>query len=186
MIVELGLSCGLLVGAGLMIRTIVELEKMNFAFATEDVLTMRVTLDDSEYGEKESRVAFASEVVAKLRTSPGVEAVALTSHLPGMGSGGANFILEGTATPQKDRGTEARFAEVSPDFFDTFGVRLLAGRPFRESDDSDLGAGGHREPELRRIATCRARIRWADGFEYTGSGRISRIGRSSAWRPTWR
>ena len=132
---ELGLSCGLLVGAGLMIRTIVELEKMNFAFATEDVLTMRVTLDDSEYGDKESRIAFASQVVAKLRTSPGVEAVALTSHLPGMGSGGANFILEGMATPQRDRGTEARFAEVSPDFFDTFGVRLLAGRPFRESDD---------------------------------------------------
>ena len=136
-IVELGLSCGLLVGAGLMIRTIVELEKMNFAFATKDVLTMRVTLDYSEYPDKESRVAFASEILARLKTNPGVEAVALMSHLPGLGSGGASFILEGKSESREDYGTDTRFAEVSADFFDTFAVRLLAGRPFRRSDDQN-------------------------------------------------
>jgi putative ABC transport system permease protein len=134
-IAELGLSCGLLVGAGLMIRTIVELEKMNFLFATEDVLTMRVTLDYAEYPLPESRVAFVSEVVTRLKTKPGVEAVALTASLPGMGSGGASVILEGRDEAQKERGTDVRFSEVSPDFFYAFGVRLLAGRPFRESDD---------------------------------------------------
>jgi predicted permease len=134
-IVELGLSCGLLVGAGLMIRTIVELEKMSFLFATRDVLTMRVTLDYSEFPDPESRATFVSEVVSRLKAKPGVEAVALTSYLPGMGSGGASFILEGREESQKERGTEARFSEISPEFFDTFGVRLLAGRPFRQSDD---------------------------------------------------
>jgi predicted permease len=66
-IAELGLSCGLLVGAGLMIRTIVELEKMSFVFATDDVLTMRVTLDYSEFPDPESRATFVSEVVSRLR-----------------------------------------------------------------------------------------------------------------------
>jgi predicted permease len=134
-VVELALSCGLLIGAGLMIRTIVELEKMSFAFATRDVLTVRVSLDYMDYPDKESRVSFASELVRRLSTRAGVEAAAVTTYLPGMGSGGVSFIIDGQARAENDRGTETRFAEVSPEFFDTFGVRLLAGRAFRPSDD---------------------------------------------------
>jgi len=52
-----------------------------------------------------------------------------------MGSGGASFILEGKSEIRKTLATETRFSAVSPDFFDAFGVRLLDGRPFRESDD---------------------------------------------------
>ena len=134
---ELALSCGLLVGAGLMIRTVVELERMNFAFATEDVLTMRVHLEHSEYPDRESQNAFSFQILARLQTKPGVEAAALASHFPGMGSGGASFILEGTADAQDGYRTNTRIAAVSPGFFDTFAVRVLGGRPFRPSDDWD-------------------------------------------------
>ena len=134
-ILEIGLSCGILVGAGLMIRTIVELDQMNFAFSTKNILTMHVTLDYAEYPDKESRAAFANEVVTRLKAKPGVEDVALTSHLPGVGSGGASFILDYSAESPKDRGTVTGFAEVSSSFFDTFEVGLVAGRPFQSGDD---------------------------------------------------
>jgi predicted permease len=52
-----------------------------------------------------------------------------------MGSGGASFILEGETESPEDLGTDTRFSAVSPDFFETFGVRLLEGRPFRSNDD---------------------------------------------------
>jgi predicted permease len=108
---------------------------MSFAFATRDVLTMRVSLDYVDYADKESRTAFATELLRRLKTQAGVEAAALTTYLPGMGSGGASFIIDGHAKSENDRGTETRFAEVSPEFFETFDVRLLAGRVFRPSDD---------------------------------------------------
>jgi predicted permease len=136
-IVELALSCGILVGAGLMIKTVVELDKMSFAFATRDVLTLRVNLERTEYPDRESVIGFCSEIVTRLRGKPGVEAVALTTYLPGMGSGSASFIIEGKTEAQKDHGIETRFSAVSPDFFDTFAVRLLDGRPFRPSDDQN-------------------------------------------------
>jgi predicted permease len=134
-IVELALSCGLLVGAGLMIKTIVELERMKFAFATEDVLTIRVTLERSEFPSFESQVAFGSEIITRLRGKPGVEAAALTVYFPGMGSGEASFVIEGRTDVQKSHATETRFSPVSPDFFDAFQVALLDGRAFRDSDD---------------------------------------------------
>ncbi len=136
-IVELALSCGLLVGAGLMIRTIVELEKMNFAFATEDVLKMRLTLELTEFRDFDSQIAFCSEIITRLEAKPGVEAAALAVYLPGMGSGEASFVLEGTTEIQKAQATDIRFSAVSPEFFDTFGVRLLDGRPFRKNDDQN-------------------------------------------------
>ena len=134
-IAELALSCGLLVAAGLMIKTVVELEKMNFGFATEEVLTMRVTLEQTEYPDRETLIAFCSEIVERLRRKPGVEAVALTTHLPGMGSGATSFIVEGNTEVQEDHGRVTRFSAVSPDFFDTFRVRLLDGRAFDRNDD---------------------------------------------------
>jgi predicted permease len=134
-VAELALSCGLLVGAGLMIKTVIELERMNFAFATSDVVTMRVALDYLQYPDDESRVAFTKQFLAKLKTSPGFDRIALTSHLPGMGSGGVSFILEGETASRTDTGTDTRFATISPEFFDALSVRLLAGRPFLENDD---------------------------------------------------
>jgi putative ABC transport system permease protein len=134
-IVELALSCGILVGAGLMIKTVLELDRMNFAFATREVLTLRVTLERTEYPDPESQIGFCSEIVTRLREKPGVEAVALTSHLPGMGSGSASFVIEGKTEAEGGHGIETRFAAVSPEFFDAFAVRLVEGRPFGASDD---------------------------------------------------
>jgi predicted permease len=134
-IAELALSCGILVGAGLMIKTVVELDRMNFAFATRDVLTLRVTLEQTEYPDRESLVGFCSEIVTRLSGKPGVDAVALTSYLPGMGSGSVTFIIEDRRESENVHGTETRFSAVSPGFFDTFGVRLVDGRPFSPNDD---------------------------------------------------
>jgi hypothetical protein len=99
-----------------------------------------------------------------------------------MGSGAASFILEEKTTVEKESGTETRFAEVSPDFFETFGVRLLGGRSFSESDD----LSSSRVTIVNQSFVDRympGENPWADGFGCWASDLKSSSGRSSALAP---
>ena len=133
-IAEIALSCGLLVPAGLMTKSVVRLKTTEFGFATHGVFTARVGLFDAAYPDSASRLRFFEELLRRLEGRPGVSAVALTSNLPVQGTGRWAFAVEGQAYAAERDYPLARRAVISPRYFDTFGVSLLQGRDFGPQD----------------------------------------------------
>ena len=131
---EVALSFGLLVAAGLMVRTVVAVTDTNFGFSTDDVLTGAVTLPAAAYPDQAERLRFWDEVTQRLDRQPGIHSVALTSVVPGTGTGRLAIGLEGEVYASPRDHPRVRALVVGPRFFDTFGARLLAGRDFRASD----------------------------------------------------
>jgi predicted permease len=86
-ITEIAVSCGLLIGAGFMIKSVINVGNVELGFETENVMTGRVTLFDTDYPDAESRDQFFQALKQRLASEPGVESAALASSLPGMGSG---------------------------------------------------------------------------------------------------
>jgi predicted permease len=135
-IAEVALSCGLLVGAGLMIKSVRTLDAVDFGFPVEQVLTARVgpVADDSP---QVKRARFYEELERRLAAKPGVQTVGLTSNLPAMGSEAIRFEAEGVPYSSSRDYPSANWAQVSPGFFETFNIRPLEGRVFNVSDNSD-------------------------------------------------
>jgi putative ABC transport system permease protein len=143
-VAEIALSLVLLVGAGLMLRSLSALLHQNPGFDPGHLLTYSVNLPNSSYpGQQEypfdspAAIQFEHQFSDRLRTLPGVESVAVTSAVPVGGSGGTiRFIVEGRpiATGQED---ECDIITVTPGYFPTLKVPLIKGRLFNEADSHD-------------------------------------------------
>jgi len=134
-VVELALSTGVLVVAGLMIKGVSKLSNLDLPFATEDVLTVRVGLTE-DYSDLETRVRFYDELERRIEARPGVAAVAFASSMPGLGSGGTFYAQDGESYSTDQDYPRARWAMITPTFFETFGVDVLRGRAFTDQDDA--------------------------------------------------
>ena len=133
-IFEIALSCGLLVASGLMVKSIVKLRTMDPGVTTADVFTARVGFP-STYTDTLAQVRFFEELPAKLAALPGVQAVGLTSALPGTCcSGGGPFAIEGNAYATDRDYPDAAESTVSPGFFETFRVAAVDGRLLTAED----------------------------------------------------
>jgi predicted permease len=136
-VAEIAMSCGLLVGAGLMVKSIVQLRNVDFGFATEDVLTARVGLFEGDYPDTTARLAFFDELVMRLDAQPAVARASLSSGLPALGSGRWRFAVEGE-TYEADRDYPlTRRMMITPGHFETYGVGILQGRDFGTQDTRD-------------------------------------------------
>ena len=134
---EVALSCALLVGAGLMTKSIVQLRNYEFDFATEDVFTAEVGLFETDYPDREARGRFFTDLEQRLEAIPGAESVALATNLPGLGGGGRRFAIEGETYETDQDYPVARVASITPNFFQTFDVNIVRGRGFTRQDDAD-------------------------------------------------
>jgi predicted permease len=134
---QVAISFVLLIGAGLMLRTLWKLKQIDPGFRTESVLTSRLDLNFSRYTNADERRTFHDRLLDRLATEPGVVSVALAGTFPlndGGGPSNGRFRLEG-APPASDLAMpRADFQRVSPDYFRTIGVPLLQGRPFARTD----------------------------------------------------
>ncbi|HEV2382457.1 MAG TPA: ABC transporter permease [Terriglobia bacterium] len=132
---EAALSLILLAGAGLLLRSFIQILKVNPGFRPEGVLTMRISLPDATYGKPEQIRGFYRELLDRVQRLPGVEAAGAINLLP---LGGSNF--SGTATidsqsvPPEDTTPEVDYRAVTPGFFKAMGVSLVRGRYFEERD----------------------------------------------------
>jgi putative ABC transport system permease protein len=131
---EIALSCGLLVAAGLMIKSVTRLRHIDLGFTTTDVFTARVGLPEAEYPSDTSQVQFFDELAGRVAALPGVTSAALTTNLPALGPDQRSFAREGVAYAKKQDYPRARRIAVSPSFFATFGARLREGRGIAEQD----------------------------------------------------
>ena len=134
---QIALACVLLLGAGLMTRTIVNLRTADLGFNTDRVLTARIGLFEKTYPEEADRLRFWESLIEELSAAPGVAAAAATSSLPTAGRDGTAFRLEGKEYASRQDVPGANFAAITPAFFDAFDVPLRAGRAFTARDRPD-------------------------------------------------
>ena len=130
---EMAICIVLLAGAGLMIRSAVNLYGAPVGVNTSDVLTMRLNLPAAKYPRPEDQIAFHRLLKARLESLPGVEAEALASNLPMNGWTTFSYELEGSAA---EPGRSPRIGAIvtSPDYFRVMRVNPRRGRTFTDSD----------------------------------------------------
>lgn len=136
-VTELAVSCALLIAAGLMVKSIVNLETLDLGFETEGILTARVGLFESEYPTAQDRHRFFREVVGRLEAEPGVRSVALASALPGLGTGRWRVAVEGEAYDDPADQPVVNGTFVGGSFFSTYGVTVRRGRDLTREEAFD-------------------------------------------------
>ena len=134
---EVAVSCGLLIAAGLMIKSVAQLRTVDLPFEVESIFTARVNLPETDYPESGDRTDFYRELLQRLQTTPGVEAATLSDGLPARGNGMRTFEIEGGDYPTEDDYPRAREGIVTPGYFSTFQTQVLDGRAFEFSDTRD-------------------------------------------------
>jgi predicted permease len=127
-VAEIALSCGLLVGAGLMIKSVTKLRNVDFGFDGNRVFTARVGLPEPDYPNTLKQIRFWEQLEERVAAIPGVEAVSITQSLPALGAQTPNFAIEG-ATYTEDRDYPYALQVIaSPGYFATFDIPVRQGR----------------------------------------------------------
>lgn len=126
---EMGLSLLLLIAAGLLLRDFAALRTTDVGVRTTNVWTAGVRLPNATYKEQQKQFDFGQALLTRLKQIPGVESASLTTVLPT--EGGSNFYakIRGKVT-EKLGGPLVEAHTVTPEYFQTFGIPLLAGRTF--------------------------------------------------------
>jgi putative ABC transport system permease protein len=133
-VVELAVSCSLLIAAGLMIKSVVQLKNVQMPFAIENVLTARVDLPLADYPDPAASIRFFEQLLPQLQAVPGVLGATLSDGLPAAGNGVIPVQIEGKAYPQNADYPLAREGIVTAGYFSTFQTPLLKGREFTPAD----------------------------------------------------
>jgi putative ABC transport system permease protein len=133
-IAEIAIAMVLLVGAGLMIRTLVQYSRVRLGFNPANVLTLRVPLSGERYKEPGARATFWRELVAAVEALPGVESASASRDLPVEGWTGQSFTTAENPNPPAGRVPDANYIVAGPDYFRTLQIPLRRGRAFNERD----------------------------------------------------
>jgi len=134
-VAEVALSLMLQASAGLLVRTLAELQRVSPGFKTERAMTMQLLLPQTRYKSAASMIAFYRRLHDEVGAIPSVTATAVATTLPMTGSDiNMGFVPDGRPEDSCIR-TSASFFGVSPDYFSTLGIRIVRGRGFTERDD---------------------------------------------------
>jgi putative ABC transport system permease protein len=132
---EVALSLVLLIGAGLMIRSFANLNQVDPGFDSARTLTMGVTLLRNKYTDDERVASFYSQLLERAVATPGVESVGAISGLPLSGSSvNLGFTIEGRSPAAREAQPITEYRIVTPRYFESMGIPLLAGRDVAETD----------------------------------------------------
>jgi putative ABC transport system permease protein len=133
-IVQIALSVVLLVGAGLLVRAFVEVQRVDTGFRADRHLTFRVALPDSRYRDTAAVIVAARELQRRLAALPGVTGVGAISHLPydDLPNWGLTYALAGP--PSKGGAPKADARAISTGLLEVLGVQLLEGRLFDDHE----------------------------------------------------
>jgi putative ABC transport system permease protein len=134
-IAEVALAVVLLVGGGLMLKSFVQLVRVNPGFQPNQVLRLDLSLPETKYSEPRQQTAFYNELIGRLQTLPGVESVGATTQTPlGHADSWSPFAIEGRPDPPQGQQQQAATRAVSDDYFRTMQIPLREGRFFNNAD----------------------------------------------------
>ena len=132
---EVALSLVLLIGAGLMIRSLWELRKVQPGFDPHNVLTMTVPLPRNRYSSPAGQVAFSQEVLTRIRALPGIDSAGVIDDLPLDGGGSHQpFSIEGRPVQQMSDQPEVDVRLISPGYIHAMHIPILRGRDLSDAD----------------------------------------------------
>jgi putative ABC transport system permease protein len=136
-VVEMALAVVLLVGAGLMLRSIWALQRVPIGFDPAGVLTMRIALPAASYAAPEQVVVFYQRLLERVRQLPGVQTAGAARLLPlGSSIGDFGLMVDGYVPPP-GTGAKGDWQIVTDGYMDAIGERLVRGRGILPSDTSD-------------------------------------------------
>jgi len=131
---EFALALASLVGAGLMIKTLVHLHRVDIGLDPANLLTMKVPLEGPPYQDQRRQVEFFQQLLARVEALPGVEAASVTRGLPMYGWAGWSFVTADHPNPPAGETPDANYVVIGPHYFRTMGIPLRLGRPFSDGD----------------------------------------------------
>ncbi len=131
---QIALALLLLVGAGLLIRTAIHLQRVAPGFEPHGVLTARMSLPAGAYADDEVVNRTWERMVAVLEGSPGVQAAAVTSQLPLGPGGNSNGLIAEAATLDVSKAVDARLRMITPNYLKVMRIPLVRGRGFGLQD----------------------------------------------------
>ncbi|HUF76859.1 MAG TPA: FtsX-like permease family protein, partial [Longimicrobiales bacterium] len=133
---EVALAVVLLVGSGLMLRSVAELQEVDLGFDAENVLTMTLSLPAADYPEPQDVGGFYAELLERVRPLPGVVAASATSGLPPSQQLNANDTeFEGVArTTDGPPHNVDYYTGLEQGYLETLGIELVEGRGFQPAD----------------------------------------------------
>lgn len=133
-IAEVSMACLLLVGAGLMLRTFLNLLHLNPGFREDHLLTASISLPHVRYKTEEQTAQFYERLTNSLNALPGVESAGAGSDVPWTGyDENSSFNIEGKK-PAPHEGFHARYHFATPGYFNAMGIPLVKGRFFTSVD----------------------------------------------------
>jgi putative ABC transport system permease protein len=130
---EIALSIVLLIGAGLMIRSLASLAAVDPGFRPDHLLKARISLPRTKYARPEQLVAFGDTLLAAVRNLPGVRSATLANGVPMQELSIGSYELEGVPSRPGELRTAA-LAQAREGYFETLGIRVLRGRVFTRRD----------------------------------------------------
>lgn len=132
---EIALAMILLVGAGLMIRSLLKFVDVQLGFNPENLVTMQVWLPESRYADGQTIATFYQEALDNIRQIPGVHSATAIDFLPSSGWGDLTaFEIEGRAEPDPEQELVIQYRVIDFDYFRVMGIPLTEGRPFTTAD----------------------------------------------------
>jgi predicted permease len=137
-VAEVALALVLLIGAGLMMRSFLNLQKTEIGMDPSSTLTFRVGLPEAQFPDKEAPARFFEQLIPRLANLPGAESAGATTSLPTWGIGMTAFVLEGEAEPKQLQDARTmRQLTITPGYLQTTRIPLLRGRDFTPADTKD-------------------------------------------------
>jgi len=140
--VQVAFSYVLLIGAGLMVRSFIQLEHVNPGFVAQRVFAVNFDLNWSKYNQQQAW-SFSQRLLEKVQSQPGVLSAAVSTSFPldpdtaGMNGWSSTFQIEGAVQSDAETPPMAAMRGATPDYFRTLGIPLVGGRMFRDSDNQD-------------------------------------------------
>jgi len=134
-IAEIAIAMCLLVGAGLLVRSLQQVQELETGFNPAHLMSASVSLPPTIYKNDEQKAAFFASAEDQLKSQPGIVSAAFADSLPfSNGGGSASFSIKGHAVPPNDPGPHGNIHGISPDYFTTLGIALVRGRFFTPQD----------------------------------------------------
>jgi predicted permease len=132
---EVALAVVLVVGAGVMVRSLGELVRLDVGFRTDDILTLRLALPEHEYTEPAQVVAFHREMIERVEAMPGVARAGIASALPlATEIGRTSLQIGGQIVETIGEAPVAQIQRTSPGYLEALGFELKAGRLLADTD----------------------------------------------------
>ena len=137
-VAQLAFSVVLVVGAALLLRTLIALNRIDLGFNPDRVLTAQVQLTPADYPNDEDVIGFYRQVLERLENSPGIEAVGAVRMLPLVRTiGDWSITIEGRPLASPNENPNADYQSATPGYFRTMGMSLVRGRLLTSADRED-------------------------------------------------